>query len=90
LSCGWLAIWLLALVLLSAGAGPAPLAALSILGFMLAGSILAGWLAHCRRQVPLASLLAAPLYAAWKLPIYAAFLLRRQRAWVRTQRDLPA
>jgi cellulose synthase/poly-beta-1,6-N-acetylglucosamine synthase-like glycosyltransferase len=89
LACGWLGLWFLALASVLAGAGPAPLVALTLLGLMLAGSILAGWLAHCRRVVPLASLLAAPLYAAWKLPIYAAFLVRRQRDWVRTQRDLP-
>jgi cellulose synthase/poly-beta-1,6-N-acetylglucosamine synthase-like glycosyltransferase len=50
-------------------------------------AILAGWAVHCRRQVPLLALLAAPLYIAAKLPIYVAFLWKRQVQWVRTQRD---
>jgi hypothetical protein len=90
LACGWLAVWVSALAFVSAGASPVPLLAATSLGAMLTLAIFAGWAAHCHRQVPLASLLAAPAYAAWKLPIYAAFLLKRQREWVRTQRDLPA
>ncbi|HEY2415811.1 MAG TPA: glycosyltransferase family 2 protein [Pirellulaceae bacterium] len=50
-------------------------------------AVLAGWTAHCRRQVPLLALLAAPLYIAAKLPIYVAFLFKRQVQWVRTRRD---
>jgi cellulose synthase/poly-beta-1,6-N-acetylglucosamine synthase-like glycosyltransferase len=72
------------------GASAMPLAALSLLVLMLVAAILAGWHAHCREQIRLESLLAAPLYAAWKLPIYVAFLLKRQREWVRTQRDVPS
>ena len=53
----------------------------------LATSVFAGWAAFCRRQVPLVALLAAPLYIAAKLPIYLAFLVKRQKHWVRTQRD---
>jgi cellulose synthase/poly-beta-1,6-N-acetylglucosamine synthase-like glycosyltransferase len=50
-------------------------------------AVVAGWAAHCRRQVPLLALLAAPLYIAAKLPIYVAFLFKRQVQWVRTQRE---
>jgi cellulose synthase/poly-beta-1,6-N-acetylglucosamine synthase-like glycosyltransferase len=50
-------------------------------------AVVAGWAVHCRRQVPLPALLAAPLYIAAKLPIYVAFLFKRQVQWVRTQRD---
>ena len=35
----------------------------------------------------LTAVLLAPLYAAGKLPIYAAFAMRRQQEWVRTARD---
>jgi cellulose synthase/poly-beta-1,6-N-acetylglucosamine synthase-like glycosyltransferase len=90
LACLWLAAIVAAAVATLAGAGAAPLLALSLLGAMLAAAILAGWFAHCRRQIPLVCLLAAPLYAVWKLPIYAAFLLNRQRHWGRTDRDTPA
>jgi exopolysaccharide biosynthesis WecB/TagA/CpsF family protein len=48
--------------------------------------ILGAWLKFGRAQLPLASLLAAPLYMLWKLPLYGAFLLRPQREWIRTER----
>jgi cellulose synthase/poly-beta-1,6-N-acetylglucosamine synthase-like glycosyltransferase len=66
-----------ALPLLIAGAATASLTA----------AIAAGWAAFCRQQVPLVALLTAPLYIAAKLPIYVAFVLKRQQAWVRTERD---
>jgi len=53
----------------------------------LAITVIAGWAAFCRRQVPLVALLAAPLYIAAKLPIYVTFLVKRQQHWIRTQRD---
>jgi cellulose synthase/poly-beta-1,6-N-acetylglucosamine synthase-like glycosyltransferase len=53
----------------------------------LAAAVLVGWAVHCRRQVPLWALFAAPLYAAAKLPIYLRFLTKRQQQWVRTERD---
>lgn len=43
--------------------------------------------AFCWKQVPLVALLAAPIYIAAKLPIYLAFLMKRQQQWVRAQRD---
>jgi hypothetical protein len=33
------------------------------------------------------ALLATPLYILSKLPIYVAFLVKRQQQWVRTERD---
>jgi hypothetical protein len=56
---------------------------------MLAGALLA-WAKFGRSVLPPAALLAAPWYVVTKLPIYLAFLLRPQRAWVRTERDSPA
>ena len=35
------------------------------------------------------TLLAAPLYVVGKVPLYFAFLVRPQRAWVRTPRNAP-
>jgi cellulose synthase/poly-beta-1,6-N-acetylglucosamine synthase-like glycosyltransferase len=63
---------------------PAALAAAEGLGLALA--VLAGWWVHCRKQVRFRLLATAPLYALHKLPIYLAFLKRRQQSWVRTQR----
>jgi len=56
-------------------------------GAMLVVSVLTAWSRYARGTVPLRTLLAAPLYAAWKIPLYLAFLVRRQRVWVRTERD---
>jgi hypothetical protein len=69
------------------GASPVPLAILAGADALLALAVLLGWAVHCRQQVPLWALIAAPLYAAAKLPIYLAFLLKRQQQWVRTERD---
>jgi cellulose synthase/poly-beta-1,6-N-acetylglucosamine synthase-like glycosyltransferase len=74
------ALWL-------AGASPWPLALLLAADAALGVAVLLGWAVHCRQQVPLWALLAAPLYAAAKLPIYLAFLVKRQQRWVRTERD---
>lgn len=53
-------------------------------------AIAAGWFVHCRRVIPFGTLLVAPLYMLRKLPIYGRFLWNRQRAWIRTERDLAA
>ncbi len=54
--------------------------------FILA--IVAGWIVHCRRIIPLGTLLVAPLYILRKLPIYGSFVWKRQQTWVRTERNL--
>jgi hypothetical protein len=38
--------------------------------------------------LPLRAMASIPAYILKKLPIYAGFLLHRQRAWVRTERQL--
>ena len=86
LALGWLAAltgWLM-------GAGAMPLLGLSALGLTLLAAVWAGWLAHCRQQIPAGTLLAAFRYAAWKLPNYVALLIKRQSQWVRTHRDAPS
>ncbi len=49
-------------------------------------ALLVAWAKHGRATLPLATLLAVPGYVLGKLPIYVAFLVRPQRAWVRTTR----
>jgi cellulose synthase/poly-beta-1,6-N-acetylglucosamine synthase-like glycosyltransferase len=51
-------------------------------------AILGAWIRFGRERLPLASLLAAPFYVMWKVPIYLAFVFRPQRAWIRTERNL--
>jgi hypothetical protein len=69
------------------GASAMPLVVSAATFGALAVAIILGWAAYCRQQVPLVALLAAPLYIAAKLPIYLAFLVKRQQQWVRTERD---
>ena len=70
-----------------AGASPWPFL-ITIDSFLaLLAAVFVGWTTHCRTVIPLRALLAAPLYAATKLPIYLAFLRKPQQQWVRTERD---
>ena len=48
--------------------------------------LLAAWARFGRGIVPLSALAAAPLYIAWKVPMYFAFLFRRQTEWNHTAR----
>ncbi|WP_254507406.1 glycosyltransferase family 2 protein [Anatilimnocola floriformis] len=84
---GNVAFCLLALIawLCGSSAVPAIIAGSALLS--IAGCVLLGWAAYCRQQIPLRALLLAPLYALWKVPLYVAFLWKRQQQWVRTARD---
>lgn len=57
----------------------------AVTGVMMMIAILSAWRQHAR-HLPAKSLLAIPAYIFWKIPLYAKFLLRRQTAWVRTNR----
>jgi cellulose synthase/poly-beta-1,6-N-acetylglucosamine synthase-like glycosyltransferase len=63
--------------------------------FLLAGGAFAAvagmlaWSKFGRTVLPPAALLAAPVYVLGKLPIYLAFFVKPQRAWVRTPRNEP-
>jgi cellulose synthase/poly-beta-1,6-N-acetylglucosamine synthase-like glycosyltransferase len=72
------------------GGSPLPAVVLASGGLALLLSIFAAWVKFGRQHLPLTSLLAAPFYVLWKVPIYLAFLFRRQREWVRTDRGVPA
>jgi hypothetical protein len=83
------------LVLLSVALFAAALASGAPLGRWLAGSVVAlvgaavllAWARYGRHIVSAASLAYAPVYALLKLPLYFAFLVRRQVAWERAERD---
>jgi cellulose synthase/poly-beta-1,6-N-acetylglucosamine synthase-like glycosyltransferase len=60
-------------------------AAASLLLFAL--SVVLAWSGHGRHVVSFASLAYAPLYALRKIPVYLAFMVRRQGEWVRSRRD---
>jgi cellulose synthase/poly-beta-1,6-N-acetylglucosamine synthase-like glycosyltransferase len=72
---------------LGAAAGPAWLLGIN-LGLVALGVFLA-WFAYGRDTLRARHLLAIPLYAAWKVPLYLSFLVRgRHAAWERTERQV--
>jgi cellulose synthase/poly-beta-1,6-N-acetylglucosamine synthase-like glycosyltransferase len=79
---GALGLWLL-----GGTVWPALVLAAGGLGTLLA--IFAAWVKFGRQSLPLTSLLAAPFYVLWKVPIYLTFIFHRQRTWNRTERSIP-
>jgi cellulose synthase/poly-beta-1,6-N-acetylglucosamine synthase-like glycosyltransferase len=69
----------------AASPGPACLLAAS-LGLACLALLLA-WATYGRSSLPIRAALGIPGYILWKLPIYARFLVRREKSWVRTGRD---
>jgi len=83
----WCVVALAAGALWAAGlAGIAPLGALAAVGGLLAASILAGWARFARHILPPRTLLSIPFYVLWKVPLYLAFVWKRQHSWIRTER----
>jgi hypothetical protein len=70
-----------------AGASAAPALLAGVATAMVASGVTLAWLTHGRRELPFSTLLSAPLYVLKKVPMYFGFLRRRQRTWVRTERD---
>ncbi|MCM8731663.1 glycosyltransferase family 2 protein [Hephaestia sp. GCM10023244] len=65
-------------------AGPAVLqSSVFALAMLVLGIV---WVGFGRHLVPARALPGILAYVLWKLPIYAAYLLHRQRHWVRTDR----
>ncbi len=64
-----------------------PALALAGGGGMLLAAMAMAWGKFARNTVPASTVFAAPVYALWKVPLYLAFVLRRQKVWLRTQRD---
>ena len=57
---------------------------------LLSGSVGLAWWRFARDWMPFRFLLSVPVYVVTKLPLYVAFLFRRENAWVRTARSTPA
>jgi hypothetical protein len=61
-----------------------------VLGSSTAGAlilILAAWATNGRGVLSARALICVPLYALWKIPIYAGALRSRQVGWNRTRRE---
>lgn len=83
----WLAFMALAIVVKAVGGSWVPLGFFATEGLLILLAILIAWAKFGRSEFPLRTLLAVPFYILWKIPVYLAFLVRRQTNWVRTQRD---
>jgi hypothetical protein len=65
-----------------------PMAALAALAALVFGvAIGLGWWVFGRHLLGARELLALPLYALWKLPVYLAYFAGRRSGWVRTRRN---
>lgn len=64
---------------------PTLLLALALL--LLGAGLARAWRAEGRAILPMRSIAQIPAYIFWKLPIAAQFFLRRERHWVRTERE---
>jgi cellulose synthase/poly-beta-1,6-N-acetylglucosamine synthase-like glycosyltransferase len=56
-------------------------------GLLIFTAIIGAWAKFARNDIPLKTLLSIPFYLLWKIPIYLAFFIKPQQAWVRTERD---
>ena len=50
-------------------------------------SVIGAWRGFGRHLLSGRELLTMPAYAFRKIPLYLAYLVKRQTAWVRTERD---
>lgn len=83
----WLAFMSLAIVITIAGGSWVPTLFFATDGLLILLAILTAWAKFGREEFPLTTLLAVPVYILWKIPVYLAFLVRRQTHWIRTGRD---
>lgn len=87
LGIAWAAVTALAVIVAWLGGSLFPL---SLMGFgaVLTGlSLVFGWLIHCRDKVPAKAILAMPWFLVRKLAIYGSLLFKREKVWLRTERD---
>lgn len=83
----WGILATLGLILALAGGSALPLA-LSVIGMLsMALGLVLGWLLHCRDKVPAKAIVAIPWFLVRKVGIYASLLFKREKVWLRTERD---
>lgn len=83
----WLAVTLTATIAGIFGLSWLPAIWNAIAGGLMLISILAAWAKYGRERISLSTLLSVPLYILWKIPVYFGFLVKREKEWVRTERD---
>lgn len=81
------AVFMIALAAAGMGLSSQPLALSSVALVLLTTAVAAAWYGWARRIVSFGDLLSIPLYVLAKVPLYLKFFTRRQKAWVKTDRE---
>jgi cellulose synthase/poly-beta-1,6-N-acetylglucosamine synthase-like glycosyltransferase len=81
------AVWIVSAVFYALTREPMPLVIASSAVALLVFAVMLSWLRFGRHIISLTDLAHAFLYALWKVPVYAKFLVARQLDWVRSKRD---
>jgi hypothetical protein len=81
------ATWCASALFFELGQSQLPLDVATAAATLLLLAILMSWVRYARHVVSLMDLALAILYALWKIPLYAKFLVARQLSWVRSERD---
>ncbi len=79
--------WLLSFAIRILGGGASLLAAVSVVLLLFFAAVLLAWRLRGRDLVRSLELLSIPWYVLAKIPLYIGFLVRRQKAWIRTDRE---
>ncbi|AFZ03828.1 glycosyltransferase family 2 protein [Calothrix sp. PCC 6303] len=82
----WLMEVVISLMIFPISSIPAGIA--SIQGLMLFTAIFGAWNKFAKNDFPARIFLEIPIYILWNLSIYWSFLIKPQRTWIRTQRDI--
>jgi cellulose synthase/poly-beta-1,6-N-acetylglucosamine synthase-like glycosyltransferase len=69
-----------------AGGSWAPAVTTAGVAMLAGGAIFLSWVKFGRTMLPLGTLVRAPAYIVWKVPIYLKMVTAREKNWVRTER----
>lgn len=87
LGMAWAALTVPAIALAWFDVSILPMLILGIGAVAMSLSLALGWFIHCRNKVPAQAILAIPWFLFRKVGIYASLVLKREKVWLRTERD---
>ena len=87
LGIAWGILAVCAVLMACLGGSFLPAILLGIGAALMGSSLVLGWLVHCRDKVPAKAILAMPWFLVRKVAIYASLLFKREKVWLRTERD---
>jgi hypothetical protein len=56
-------------------------------GFLFFSATIGTWAKFAKNELELSKLLFIPIYMLQKIPLYLRFIIKPQKAWIRTERD---